>query len=200
MAYVTLAEVRALVFLADVAKFPDAALTSAVAWFEEKFEGYVGVAFAPRAVTERLDGSGCSTLILGHYPIQSVTAVRVYSSATASTAFTGPELADLVIRDSGVINRYSGSAFPAGTDNIAVDYVHGFAATPADVKDACLVAVREKLLEDATGARENRQFAVATEAGVVRTSLPGPDRPFGLPSVDQVANSYRERYRVPAIA
>lgn len=196
--YVTVDEVRALPGMADDGKYPDTDVEAAIAWFETKFEGYVGVAFVRREATERLAG-GCTSIWLNHWPVRSVTAVRSFTSPTANTAFTVDEVADLLIDDTGAVRRYAAGYWPA---DVELDYTHWLTATaPADVKDAALVAVSEKLTEDANrGARANRQFAVATQEGIVRSSMPGDGRPFGIPVVDQVANDYRNRYRAPAMA
>ena len=196
MAYVSIEEVRTLKDMADEGKYPDVDIDAAIAWFETRFENHVGMAFVPRTATERLSGR-CSTLMLRHWPVRSITAVRSYTTPTVNVAFTVDELADLLFDPTGTVQRYSYGYWP---HDVEVDYVHGQAEPPADVRDAALVAVREKLLEDISGARGNRQFAVATQDGIVRSSTPGDDRPFGIPSVDVVAQAYRSRYRVPAMA
>lgn len=189
MPYVTLAQLRALPNLGDSAKFTDAELTVATSWFETKFERYTGVAWAPRVVVdERLDGTGEPTLLLGHmYPI-SVQGVEVVSDAGGITAFTAADLADLRLARHGELRRVSRGSFPRGDGNILVDYTHGHPAPPDDVVEAALIAIRDKVLTDNVG---NRQFAVQTQEGIIRSSRPGPDRPFGIDDVDEVANARR---------
>lgn len=178
--------------LADVTKFPDAKLTAAVAWFEELFEDYTGVAFETRTVTDErhyLTSSG--TIILDHLYPRTVAAVRVYSSAAVSVAYGAGELADLRVDRSGILRRVSLGEFTSSFGLVAVDYTHYKTVTaPADVVEAAKVAVRAHLIDD---YQANRQFAVATEAGIVRISQPGPDRPFGIDSVDEVANRRCEK-------
>lgn len=195
-AYVTIDDVRALPNLGDEDRFPVAALSDARDWFETTFEDYVGMAFVPRTATERLRG-GCSSIMLKHWPVRSVTAVRSFTTATVSTVFTADELADLLVDDSGSIARYSLGYWPA---DIELDYEHGQTAPPADIKRAALVAIQEKLMEDNSGRPTDRTYGTATDGVFVRSILPGPDKPFGLASVDEVANRYRAKYRVPAIA
>ena len=189
MPYVTPAQLRALPNLGDAAKFTDAELTAATTWFETKFERYTGVAWEPRTVVdERLDGTGESTLLIGHmYPI-SVQGVEVVSDAGGITAFTAADLADLRLARHGEIRRVSRGSFPRGDGNIIVDYIHGHPSPPADVVEAALIAIRDKVLTDNVG---NRQFAVQTQEGIIRSSRPGPDRPFGIDDVDEVANARR---------
>ena len=195
MAYVTLAQIRALPNLSDVVKFTDAEITAATEWFETLFEDYTGVAWTPRTVTdERHYGTG-DVLILDHLKPIAISAVRAYSTAAASTAYTAAELVDLRVEPSGVIRRYTLGWFTSAYGLIAVDYTHGYAAPPADVVEAAKVAIRAHLIDD---YQANRQFAVSTEQGIIRTSQPGPDRPFGLPEVDVVAN--RRNHRCPSVA
>lgn len=194
--YVTLNEIRALPNLGDTAKFTDFELTQAREWFETTFEGYVGMAFVPRTATERLSG-GRSTLMLKRWPVRSVQAVRSFTTATVSTAFTAAELADLLIDPTGEIRRYSSGTWPA---DVEVDYTHGQLAPPADVKRAALIAIQERLLEDHSGRPTDRTYGTATDGVFIRSILPGADKPFGLAGVDEVANRYRAKYWVPAVA
>jgi hypothetical protein len=195
-AYVTLDEIRALPNLGDDNRFTDDELADAREWFETLFEDYTGMAFVPRLATERLAGR-CSTIMLKHWPVRSVAAVRSFTTATVSTAFSVDELADLLIDPTGEIKRYSLGYWPA---DVELDYVHGQAAPPADVKREAKVAIQEKLMEDNSGRPADRTYGVATDGVFVRSILPGKDKPFGIASVDEVANRYRAKYKLPGIA
>lgn len=196
MAYLTLAQVRALPNLDSVTKFPDAELTAAVTWFETLFEDYTGVAWETRTVTgERHYGTG-DLLILDHLYPRVISAVRSYSDATTTVAYTAAELADLRADPSGVVRRHTLGSFTSVYGSFAVDYTHFVTATPpADVVEAAKEAIRAHLLDD---YQANRQFAVSTEQGIIRTSQPGPDKPFGIQKVDEVAN--RRNHRCPSVA
>lgn len=195
MAYLTTAQVRALPNLSDTAKFTDAEITAAITWFETLFEDYTGVAWEARTVTdERHWGSG-DLIILDHLKPRTISAVRAYSDATTSAAYTAAELADLRLEPSGVIRRYTLGWFTSSYGLIAVDYTHGYTTPPADVVEAAKEAVRAHLIDD---YQTNRQFAVSTEQGIIRTSQPGPDKPFGIQKVDEVAN--RRRHYDPVVA
>jgi len=193
--YVTFAELRGLANLGDTS-FTDEELAEAREWFETTFEDFVGMAFVPREATERLETSCRSTIMLRHWPVRSVIAVRSYSTATAYTSFTAAELEDLQVLGTGEIKRYALGPWPA---DVELDVVHGQAAPEADIRDAALTAIAQKLLDDRSGARANRQFSEATDQGVVRFSMPGDERPFGIPVVDEVANRYRSKYKLPGI-
>lgn len=191
MPYVTTAQLRAVPNLADAAKFTDAELTAATTWFETVFEDYTGVAFLPRVVLDERHDGGASSLILDHLYPRSIEAVEVIADTGGITVFTAPQLADLRLNSWGEVRRLTGGIFPRGNGNVLFDYTHAKTTTPpADVVEAALVAIRDKLMNDNVG---NRQFALVTQEGVVRTSTPGPARPFGIPFVDQVANARREK-------
>lgn len=191
MAYLTLAQVRALPNLSDAAKFTDAEITAAITWFETLFEDYTRVAWESRTVTgERHYLTSSGLLILDHLYPRVVSAVRAYSDATTIVAYTAGELADLRIDPSGVVRRVSLGSFTSGYGLVAVDYTHYATATPpADVVEAAKEAVRAHLIDD---YQANRQYAVSTEIGIVRNSQPGLGTPFGIQKVDEVANRRRE--------
>lgn len=223
--YVSVAQLRALPNLADVNKFTDAELTAATLWFEAVFEDYTGVAWIPRTVIgERHHGTG-DILFLDHLFPRSISAIRVYTDAATTVAYTAAEMADVRLEPSGIIRRRSGATFGYGAVGadytysydglgwfssvdglVAVDYTHGFDEPPADVVEAAKVAIRDHLIVD---YQANRQYAVSTEAGIVRTSTPDiasfsvrsgshAGRPFGIPEVDVVAN--RRNHRCPSVA
>lgn len=200
MAYVTLAEIRALPNLADVTKFPDAKLTAARDWFEAAFERYTAVSWVLRTVTETVSGDGGTTLLVSKMFPRTPTAVSLTSGGVA-TAFVAADLADLVVYDHGALVRLSRGTWPAGNRNVSITYQHGpppgYAdVPPADVKEAALMAIRDRLLNP----DPNRQFAVSTELGIVRNSTPGPRSPFGIQFVDEVANAPGRFYRIPGLS
>lgn len=201
MPYVTRDAVRAMKNMGNTNKLTDAEIDAAIDWFEVKFERYTGVAWIPRTVLdERHYATNAGTVTLNHMFPRSITAVRAYSTATASTPYTAAELADLRLDDSGVIRRVSLGSFASGYGLIAFDYTHSATtAPPADVVEAAKVAIRDRLLGDNSG---NRAYSISTEAGIVRSSTPGPKTPFGLQDVDEVANAYMggPPPAIPAIA
>lgn len=183
-AYVTVAQVRALPNLGDAAKFTDAEITDAISWFETTFEDFTHVAWTPRTRTVTLESNPDGTVTLPDLLPRRVVSVRTYTGPTAYTDFTADELAGIMLAGSGVLRRWSGRF----SGRVEVTYEYGYGAPPSDVVEAAKVAIRDRLLNDNVG---NRQYSVQTEAGIVRSSTPGPDRPFGLPVVDEVANRRR---------
>lgn len=200
-AYVTIDELRALPHLGDDVTYTDDMLAEARDVFASTWEEFVGVAFVPRDDTYRLAGAGYRSLILPHYPVRSVTAVRLFTDATTYTAFTSDQLADVLVSPTGEIMRVTGGWWPWsqwGARNVEVDYVHGFAEPPADVKRAAKTAIQEALVQDRT-ARPDRTYGTATEGVFIRNIIEDEKHPFGIPGVDSVACRYRARYRIPSV-
>lgn len=198
MAYLTLAQVRALPNLSDTAKFTDAEITAAVTWFETLFEDYTGVAWEVRAVTGERHWAPGDLIVLNHLRPVSITALRTFTDAATSTAYTAAELADLRFDSAGIVRRNPNRVFTSATYGlVTVDYTHGYSVPPADIVEAAKTAVRDHLIVD---YQANRQYAVQSEAGIVRTSTPdaAAGRPFGIPEVDAVAN--RRNHSVPSVS
>lgn len=186
-----------LLAMPNLAGFTVPQLIDARQWFEEKFERYTGRAFVPRYKKITVWGHGTDTLML---PDQYISRVR---SITFGTVSLGTQaLANTVFTDDGRVERYwpylsnatepswgvFGQQFPQGT-RVTVAYEYGTDETPRDVTEAAGIAIRSKLLNDDTG---RPMLSVSDGAGgTTRFATPGPDRPFGIPNVDVVANDRR---------
>lgn len=198
--YVTIAQVRALPGMSNPALYDDAEIEEARQWFETTFEDYVGVAYVPRAATATVDGPPPGFgLVLPHMFVRSITSLSVYHGTTL-TPFTTAELADLDIAPTGFVYRRSLGSWVCGRRNYVVEYDHGRDSPPAHVVRAALTGIQERLRDNHRGTPADRQFSVQTEAGIVRNALPGPDRPFGIPEVDAVAERERAKYYPVAMA
>ncbi len=184
--YVTLSEIRAQLNLGDSDKFTTAELEQKRRWFETLAERHCGVAFVPRYARVTLNGLGMTTLLLPHPRVR-----RLLSASVGGVAVT--DLADWTLESFGRVTRTA--SFTRGTANVVIAYEHGYDEPPEDLKEAALIAIRERLLDRKSG---DRQISEAVEGGVVRYSVAGPDRPTGIPNVDEVLNSYRQR--VPVVA
>lgn len=194
--YLSLAAIRGLTNMEHHGKFSTEDLRAARDWFETAFEDYTGVAWVPRFARERVSGSGRSSLILPHRPVRSVLSVRTYTDAETYTTYTASELADIATGSIGVVKRVSLGVFAYGSDNLVVEYEHGYDSPPPDVVTAAKYAIRERLIKGYVG---NRQYAVQTQEGIVRESTPGEDRPFGIFEADEIANRRRAE-RTPVCA
>lgn len=193
--YVSVADIRAAKNLSDTSKFTNPELIAARRWFEDKFERATGVAWVPRYTRLVVDGTGGYTLPVDVMQIRAVRSVRAYTSVDDYTAYTADELADLGIDTWGQLRRLYLGTFTAGAKNYVLEIEHGYDAPPADVKEAAIVAIRDKLLGDQTGSRV---YAVQTEDGIIRNATAGTNTPFGLPFVDEVVAA--RNHTVPAVA
>lgn len=193
--YISEAELRSRANMSDSIKFSDDKFLAARNWFEDTFERATGVAWVPRFRRVRLSASGTRTLLLPDLFPTRLLSVRVYTSATSYGAYTADELSDVDPVDSGALERLYLGVWTAGARNVVVEYEHGFACPPSDVVEAAAVAIRDRLVSNVQG---NRAYAVQTQDGIIRNSVPGRDRPFGIPEVDAVAAA--RDHRVPAIA
>lgn len=196
--YATVDEIKAM---PDCSSFTTSQVVNARRWFEDTFEQYVGSAFVPRYRLITVWGGGTDYIDLPDRNVR--TPLR--SLAFGTIAFTGTALTNTVATATGRIQRYFpyvsnatddqwgrwADRFPVGV-RVTVGYEHGLTRPPEDVHDACLVAVADKLLTDKTGPR--REYATVTELGIVRNSVPGADRPFGIPYIDRVANDMRAKF------
>lgn len=189
----TLAELRsfgaippAVSPLASTSNFPDEALEDTRVRVAELFTDYCGVSFVPRYGRVTLDGDSSLSLWL---PSREVTRIR--SVTVNGTALSSTDLAGLVFYPYGQIDHdtgltpWDGSA-PA---NVVVEYEHGYAVPPADVAREALVYARYLLT---TSQLADRVLSTMTDMGVLRQSVPGPNTPTGILSVDAVLNRYRE--------
>ncbi|MDP8961485.1 MAG: hypothetical protein M3N32_07730, partial [Actinomycetota bacterium] len=189
--YVTLAEIRAQPNLSNTTTFTSAELEAARRWFEDTFERYCGEAFVPRYASELVRGQGGPLLLLKWHSPRLLRGVLEDGAAQTVT--------DWELLPYGALERPSG-AF--GTSHsYRIRYEHGRDATPEDIREACLIAVRSKLLTDQSGTR-SRELSIRNEYGNIAISQPSPPtpfgasglkspgRPFGIPEVDEVANAY----------
>lgn len=83
--------------------------------------------------TETVSGLGGPVLPLGHYPIQSVTAVSLVSMGLTSPA-QSLDLSTITWDDNAIIWR--GGRFPRDRRNVSVSYVAGIAPLPDEILQA----------------------------------------------------------------
>lgn len=193
----TIAEARAFdeATLADAEKYPldDILAARDVIW--EAFEDICGARFGTAATRDILDGNGLSTLWLPTQQAQSVTAAATRSTSTW-TALTSDELADLFVSPNGRLVRETLGSWPTGSRNIRVDYQHGHARVPREIRRAALVVLRDQL----PGTNlTNRALSQTNEFGTFRIAAPGERGAwFGIPLVDEALRRYARR--LPGIA
>lgn len=176
--YFTLAEFRALPDMADDTVYTDAKVDAAAAYFTAIVERELGTSLVPRTVTETLDGTGSSTLLLSTPYVRSVTSITVGGSIVDTAG----------IVSAGGVLRYTSPGFPwtSGVANVVVTYQAGqFDECPADIKDAVMWATRDRLLSQADQSGVDvRKTSVSTDFGTTNYILPGEKRPTGYPDLD----------------
>lgn len=158
------------------------------------------VAFSTRSTRQILSGVGTTRLLLPHVEVTQILGVTIYGEDTGADVadeITGTELTDVEIdREAGVLVRTDGKVFPVGSNNILVDYEHGYERPPAPVRQAAMALAIEYLVPSGLPARATAQ---STDLGDFRISVANEDlnRPTGIPAVDAVIAKFgRRRPRV----
>lgn len=186
--YAELAEIRALEGLANQGAYPTSKLERVRNQCEDVFEDVTGVAWVPRHARELLDGTGQTRLAITHQQPRSLIAVTIDGSAAV-------DLTLFRLYPYAVIERTAGSLWPAealgGGQNIVLEYTHGFDEPPADLREAFLVYVRDRLF--AGNSRiPDRASLMTTDFGTFNLVTAGGARYTGLPEVDAVLQRYRQ--------
>jgi hypothetical protein len=139
-----------------------------------------------------IDGTGTDELKLLHYPINSVTSIRV----DGDQVFDGRTVVDsgvyAIDKAAGIIKHKYGR-WPEGTGNIRVTYNGGFPVVPADIERLCNVLIaewcqREEQIEGGQGQGEISNESISGGRTTAYASTPNR---FGVPDV---AKRIVERY------
>lgn len=196
----TLAEARSFDHgvLSSPEEFPDADILAARDAIWEQFEDICRVRFGTAATREIVDGEGTRSIALHWREVQAVSAAAIRASGgTTWTALTSDELADLQLYDfRRRLVRESIGYWTSGARNIRVDYTHGYARVPLEIRRAALVVLRDQL----PGSNlTNRALSQTNEFGTFRISAAGErGKWFGIPMVDEALSRYARR--LPGIA
>ncbi len=194
--YLTVAELRELEPTLGEGEFPAAVLRRGRREVESRFERSVqGVAFVPRLSTHRFNAKSYATVVLPHYFVSAVYWVRYWSD----NAWTALTTTDVVVSESGVV-RLGPDLAPWGT-LVEIGYVHGLTSPPEDVKRAAALAVRHQVLANRSGIDSRAMSYQPAEGGnvILATAGVGPWE-FGIPDVDGVLRSWRDRYPTAMVA
>jgi hypothetical protein len=175
--YFTVEELRAeFPDLVNATRFPDAKLEAVRAFAEQWFETAAKVAYVPREVTETLTGGGSRLLFLSaHVEVAPVTAVTI-----DGTPLTGDELADIVTRKYGVLDR--AAKWLSGAE-IEVTYTHGYAEPVELAKQAVMMLAAEHAKPSTIPARAT---SLSTDVGSYRISQADRTGKTGIPDVDAI--------------
>lgn len=191
--YAELAEIRGLDAVTNETKYPTALLEVARRQAEDRFEQATGAAWVRRHARETLSGNGTTRIVLAHRPPRSLLAATIDGTAAA-------DLALFRLYDEGLIERAGGVTWPkessGGGGNVVVEYVHGYDAPPADLKQAFLTYVRYLLL-DTRSRIPDRATAMTTEFGTIQLAS-ATSRATLIPEVDAILADYDRR--IPGMA
>lgn len=179
--------------------YPAEALRQAREIATQELETAAMVSFSTRARKVTLSGDGTKELMLPDARVTSVVSVTLYDEDTGvddDEDILGDELTDIEVRtDAGVLVRTDGAVFPWGSNNVEIEYLHGYETAPAKIREAALILAVESLVASGLPARATSQ---STDLGEFRISVANEDlnRPTGIPAVDAAIQKYG--YRRPS--
>ena len=159
----------------------------------QEIETAAMVAFATRRRRVTLSGKGTAELLLPDVKVTQIVSVTLYDEDTGADddeSITGDELLDIEVRpESGVLVRTDGAAFPYGSNNVVVEYDHGYEVPPAKIREAALTLALESVVPSGLNPRATSE---STDLGSFRISVANEDlnRPTGIPSVDTAIQKY----------
>lgn len=185
-----LAEARAQPPALDTTRFPSARLAQKRIGVENECEEICGQAFVPRFARHAFTVGGINysttrtvrTLTLPHINIRALRAVSVDNVAQS--------LSGLAVTPSGVLTGLSvGIGGTINGANVIVEYEHGLDYPPEDLKEACMLRLRSRLVSGDTGVPQRALSFSVQDGGVYRLSVPSGKK-TGIPDVDGVYERY----------
>lgn len=200
MPYFTTDEFRSLMAdMNDEAKYPDIKIETARDAVEALIEDKCETSFIERTVTETVDGSGNTNIVLSSPYIQSVTTVVIDGVTQSAYTYT--------FADGTLQRRTTGSYTPVpwvcGVRNITVTYQAGYStACPNDLKLAAMEATRDKVLKLTNRNNKPTSRAVSQTnefGGITQFSVAADDKPTGIPDVDATIMRWANKVRVPSV-
>lgn len=150
----------ALCALADVKTYlgiqntnQDAVITTLITNASAMIESYCNRTFASAAYTETRNGTGGFRMYAAQAPITAVSSVTVDGTPIpAAPAPSNGSLGYGYVFDADLIyirpGGYPGT-FTKGIQNVMLAYTAGFATIPADVNQACVELIADKLAKQA---------------------------------------------------
>lgn len=185
--YFSVAYARAKVpELSDTVKYPTATIVAARAAAETDIEEITQVAFVPQFRRATFDGPGQASLLLPTPVVRRVRSViELDDDGTVAHTWTADQLAGIAVTDTGRIVHRGGIVFPAGDQNLVVEWEHGHTLPPPDVRAAALTLVRERLNRPRSAIPDRATRFQITDGGTYALATAGR-RSTGNPDVDAV--------------
>jgi hypothetical protein len=165
---------------------------------EDRIERFHGHAWTPRTQVEQRRSDGTYAVRLSRLPCRQLVSVSVDGEQQDGSNWR--------LWTDGRLERSpsspGGRPIPRGA-RVTVEYEHGDDEPPADLLDAAIRAVAQLLAHHTNPRVGERTETIETPDGHVINFSALPDwergRPFGMPDVDAVVNSFAEDVP-PAIA
>lgn len=185
-----LAEARASdASLADLSKYPTSALAACRVEVEQECERICRRAFVPRFGRDILSGDGGPRLGAKRSELRVLRAVSV-----SGVAWSALDVAAVGLSEHGVLTRPGGAPWPAGVQNVVVEYEHGWDRPPEMIRTAAKLRLRSKLNAARSGIPDRASSYTSSEGAVFRLSMPGPES-TGIPEVDGPYQTFARRRR-----
>jgi len=192
--YFTIAEARAVDPAFNQQNYSDAQMIAARRDVEDEFERICGVAFVPRFRRGRIRPTGTNIAKAPNPKPRTVTAARIWWSASSYTDLTQTELSHIVCEDDGTIRRSDLFVWPYYADSIEVGLEHGFDRPPADIKRAAMTRLRMRLNMARSGIPDRATSYSVADGGTYRLDTADALK-VGVPDIDGVLARYS--YQVP---
>jgi hypothetical protein len=165
---------------------------------ELRIERFHGHAWTPRTTVEDRRSDGTYAVRLSRLPCRQLVSVSVDGEQQDVSGWR--------VWESGRLERYpltpGGRPIPRGS-RVRVEYEHGDDEPPQELLDAAIRAVAQLVAHHMNPRVGERTETIETPDGHVINFAGLPDwgrgRPFGMPDVDMVVNSFAEGVP-PAIA
>lgn len=173
--------------LANTTTYPTSKIVTKRIEVEQECETICRQAFVPRYHHETLSGNDTDR-IRTKWPLLR----RVRSVTVSGTAWSVGALATVSASEAGMLTLPAGSLWPAGSQNIVVEYEHGMDQPPGRLAGAGMVHLRY-LLNEARSGIPDRVMSYSNEAGNFHaTAMAIADKDHtGYPEVDGVYHRYQ---------
>jgi hypothetical protein len=165
-------------------KYPTERLVEKRIETEDECERITGQAWVPRFCRETVSGYGRGPLQLRWPHVRAVRAVSV-----AGVAYAPAGVAAIGVSNLGLLSRPSG--WPAGHNNIVVEYEHGHDVPNSEIRRAAKLRFKSLMLEgeSALPDRAERVVTVDSTGGSTLYAAPTAEK-TGLPAVDAIYARY----------
>jgi hypothetical protein len=177
--------------LSSTSTYPTADILARRIEVEQECEKICRQAFVPRYHREKLSGYD-GDRIATRWPL-----LRKLRSVTVSgTAWSVDAVAAVAVSEAGMLTLPAGSLWPAGAQNICVEYEHGMDQPPGRVPAAAMRHLRYLLNEPRNGIPD-RVATYSNEAGSLHATVMAvaDDEHTGYQEVDAVYHRYQRRRR-----